>query len=221
MDQKIQLCEGLDRLGIPWNQDQLNLLLRYRDELLLWNPTHGLIGGEGGSRETPSDLIPRHFLDSLAPWPILRPLSFRTILDVGSGAGFPGIPLALFFPEARVVLVEKQKRRCDFLKNVVALLGLTSRVRVEQRAMENLSETFDLVTLRAFAALPRVYGELKRLTAPGGKIAAYKGTRENGHEEMEGMKGLGVSPEGMTLIPLKVPFLEAERHLLLLDPWCP
>lgn len=218
MDQKAQLCEGLDRLGISWSQDQLKLLLQYRDELLLWNPTHGLISGEGGSRETPPDLIPRHFLDSLAPWPVLRSLSFRTLVDVGSGAGFPGIPLALFFPETRVVLVEKQKRRCDFLKNVVALLGLGQRVRVEQRAMENLNETFDLVTLRAFSALPPVFGDLERLTAPGGRIAAYKGTRVNGEEEREGLKNMGIVPAKMELIPLKVPFLEAERHLLLIDP---
>ncbi len=219
MDQKTQLCEGLDRLEIPWTPAHIDLLLRFRDEIRLWNPTHGLISGEGGSREAPADLIPRHFLDALAPWRVLKEQAFRTILDVGSGAGFPGIPLALFLPEAQVVLVEKQKRRCDFLKNAVALLGLGSRVRVEQRAMEHLNETFDLVTLRAFSALPQVYGDLKRLTAPGGRIAAYKGTRENGEEEMAGLQGLGVAPEAMKLIPLQVPFLEAERHLLILDPW--
>jgi 16S rRNA G527 N7-methylase RsmG len=83
--------------------------------------------------------------------------------------------------------------------------------------MENLNETFDLVTLRAFSSVPQVWDDLEKLTASGGRIAAYKGMRNNAEEEMAGLKNRGVSPDRMELIPLKVPFSGAERHLLLIN----
>lgn len=218
MEKREQLCLGLDRLGISWGEEQIKGLLRYLDELLLWNPTHGLVSGEGGSREAPPDLVARHVLDSLAPLSHLQAGPHESLADIGSGAGFPGIPLALFMPETEISLVEKQGRRCNFLRNVVAVLGLKDRVRVEQGAMEKLERTFDIVTLRAFASVPAVYTDLKALTAPGGRIAAYKGIRQKAAEELQLLEKLAEPPRRAELLPLEVPFLDAERSLLLLFP---
>ena len=221
MNRRFELCNGLDRLKINWTEVQVEGILRYLDELLLWNPTHGLVGGAGGSREAPSDLVARHVLDSLAPLMVLTAGHPRTLADIGSGAGFPGIPLALFLPETQVTLVEKQERRCRFLRNAVAVLGLKERIEVEQGAMEHLKKRFDLVVLRAFGALPAVYSDLRALTSPGGRIAAYKGRRERATEEARRLEDLPDPPVEVEIFPLDVPFLKAERNLVLLNPYFP
>jgi 16S rRNA (guanine(527)-N(7))-methyltransferase RsmG len=101
----------------------------------------------------------------------------RTVLDVGSGAGFPGLPLALFLEDSRFVLLERSARKAAFLGNVVALLGLAN-VRVLEMQLSGLEERFDLVTFRAWSPLDRELPALRRVLAPGGTIAAYKGRRQ-------------------------------------------
>ena len=218
MNKREELIRGLDLMEIPHSDVQINGVLKYLDELLLWNPTHGLVSGEGGSREAPPDLVARHILDSLAPLNHLLQGNSRTLGDIGSGAGFPGIPLALFMADTEVTLVEKQGRRCNFLRNAVAVLGLKDRVKVEQRAMEKLNFRFDIVSLRAFADVSAVYGDLRALTAPGGRIAAYKGQRIKAEQEIRRLEGAAEPPCRMELLPLDVPFLKAERTLLLISP---
>ena len=214
MDRRVELRRGLEQLGIGGSKIQEEMILRYLDELLRWNPTHGLVGG----REMPPDLVARHILDSLAPLVYLKAGKHRSLADIGSGAGLPGIPLSLFLPNTQVTLVERQGRRCRFLENVVVALDLKGRVRVEQRAVEDMDGSFDLVTLRAFKALPTVYDDLRALTAIGGRVAAYKGRREKIDEELRRLKELPDPPSKVEILPLNIPFLKAERNLVLLTP---
>ena len=210
------MAEGLKRLGIECPPDRLEALERYRLELERWNRRYGFVKASG------SELVVRHFLDSLAGLPVLRSLSpRRTVLDVGSGAGFPGLPLALFLPDSQVVLLERSASKAAFLTNVVALLGLVN-VRVRELELRRLEERFDLVTFRALSPLDRELPALGRVLAPGGSIVAYKGRRERIEQELE-RAGLreARSPAApaagqLEVVRLEVPFLAEERHLVLL-----
>jgi 16S rRNA (guanine527-N7)-methyltransferase len=134
------------------------------------------------------------------------------VLDVGSGAGFPGLPLALFLQDCEVLLLERSARKAAFLANVVALLGL-GNVRVRELELRSLEGRFGLVTFRAWSPLGRELPGLRRALAPDGWIAAYKGRRERIDQELA---QAGPAAGDAKIVPLQVPFLDEERHLVLL-----
>jgi len=207
------LTEGLQRLAIEHSAEQLEALERYRLELERWNRRYRFVKAAG------RDLVVRHFLDSLAGLPVLRGLSpLGTVLDVGSGAGFPGLPLALFLPGAQVVLLERSERRAAFLDNVVLLLGLRNVevLRQDLRRLRRLpagSRRFELVTFRAFTPLARELASLRAVLAPAGHIVAYKGRRARIEAELA-EACLGPGEAGV--VRLEVPFLGEERHLVII-----
>lgn len=202
------LTQGLAALGLADRPGLAVDLTAYRAEIETWNERLGLV-----SLKTPDDLVVRHLLDSLAPWALLRDLSFGSLVDLGSGAGFPGIPLALTFPQARTVLVERMERRAGFLEATLGVLG-RSDVSVLQRTFEEVKDRFDLVTFRAVFPLDgKLVKKMRRLLHPGGRIAAYKGRREVIEAELT---TLGALADGVEILPVKVPFLDEERHLVIL-----
>ena len=210
------LEEGLIKLGL-YSDRSLSLLNLYIKEIELFNPAYGLV-----KVKDRRELIVRHIFDSLTPLNIIR-RSLETTLkrktplvsDVGSGAGLPGIPLAICMGDAEFTLIERMGRRAGFLRDALAVLGLPN-VRVEETEMEKISLTaegrFDLVVFRAFRPLePAILKGLFRLLSPGGTLAAYKGRRQAIEEEMS--KAPSVAWE---IFPLEVPFLKEERHLVLI-----
>ena len=216
------LEEGLSKLGIGGNSVPL---IQYIEEIELFNPAYGLV-----KVKNRRELIVKHILDSLAPVNMLS--RARRIADVGSGAGLPGIPLAICMPGAEFTLIERMGRRAGFLRDALAVLGLCN-VIVAEDDMKTFSchlaeaERFDLVVYRAFKPLDNeTLKGLLRLLVPGGIIAAYKGRRQSVEEEMMRLtgaaaKGVDLSGAGREnlhweIIPLAVPFLEEERHLLLI-----
>ena len=225
------LEEGLKKLELEGTAaDAAGKLARYIEEIELFNPAYGLV-----KVRDRRELIVRHILDSLAPLGILHRLletrprgtGPRRIADIGSGAGLPGIPLAVCMPGVEFTLVERMGRRAGFLRDALAVLGLPN-VRVEETEMERLSPgpaaRFDLVVFRAFRPLePAILKGISKLLAPGGIIAAYKGRRESLEEEMARAlndleKGSGPFIAAWEALPLEVPFLEEERHLLVIEP---
>lgn len=203
-----RLSDGLTQLGLADRPDLAEALARYQLEIETWNERLGLV-----SLKSPDDLVIKHLLDSLAPWTMLRDLGFASLADLGSGAGFPGIPLALAFPQVRTVLVERMERRAGFLEATLAVLK-RSDIVVLQRTFEEVKDTFDLVTFRAFTPLePKIVKKMRRLLAPRGHIAAYKGRRDVIDAELAALGPLG---EGAQVVPLMVPFLDEERHLVVL-----
>jgi 16S rRNA (guanine527-N7)-methyltransferase len=183
-------------------------LAAYRAEIEIWNERLGLV-----SLKAPDDLVVKHLLDSLASWATLEAFGFGSQVDLGSGAGFPGIPLALTFPQATTVLVERMERRAGFLNATLGVLG-RSDVTVLQRTFEEVKDKFDVVTFRAVFPLDaKLVKKMKRLLNPGGRIAAYKGRREVIDAELA---SLGAQADGAEVIPLKVPFLDEERHLVVI-----
>jgi 16S rRNA (guanine527-N7)-methyltransferase len=194
----------------------LPLLNSYSAEIERHNDALGLVG----SRKR-RDLVIRHILDSLSPLGILRGLMGGAgdsveIADVGSGAGLPGIPLAIALPDRRFALIERKTRRAVFLRNTLAVLGLPNAA-VEEREMEKATRyRFDLIVFRAFRPLePAILKGLFRLLKKGGVLAAYKGRREKIAAEMEAVRAMTGSWES---IPCPVPFLEEERHLVVIRP---
>lgn len=224
------LARGLEELGLESGGVLERALARYLAELELWNPTHGLVNASG------DELVIKHILDSLAPWKILRGLldefaarpggAVASITDLGTGAGLPGIPLALAMPEMRVRLVERMGKRVSFLESMKALLPLPNAEIVESEA-ERAPGPHALSTFRAF----RPFSEIKLFravwarTAPGGAFAAYKGKPETAAGELRALCdqlgsaadiSLRQAAENAEILELKVPFLDDPRCLVIL-----
>jgi 16S rRNA (guanine527-N7)-methyltransferase len=205
-----------DRLITPRREEIFSLLARYITEIELYNPALSLVG-----TDERQGLIIRHILDSLAPLGYISRLAAECgprIADVGSGAGLPGIPLAIVMPDAEFTLIERKGRRAGFLRNTQTALGLTN-VSVEEAEMEK-TETgrFSLVTFRAFKPLePKIFKKLFRLCGEGGCLAAYKGRREKIEIEMTALeKALPDMVGRWEFIRCPVPLLDEERHLLVI-----
>jgi 16S rRNA (guanine527-N7)-methyltransferase len=203
-----------DLLGGSNADRVLSLLNKYIEEIERFNPSLGLVGVTERR-----ELVIRHILDSLAPLGILRRLVRLTSLqvaDVGSGAGLPGIPLAIAMPDCSFTLIERKTRRAEFLRNTLPALGLPN-AKVEEREMEKAPRfRFGIIVFRAFHPLePAILKRLFRLLIPGGALAAYKGRQEKIAMEMGDVSDLTGSWE---LIPCPVPFLDEERHLVIIRP---
>ncbi|MDR1420608.1 MAG: 16S rRNA (guanine(527)-N(7))-methyltransferase RsmG [Treponema sp.] len=219
------LTDGLVQLGLenPGVGDLLgpringisSLLVRYLEEIERFNPAFGLTGTKDRN-----GLVVRHVLDSLAPLGIIRRLldsqaaASGGIADVGSGAGFPGIPLALALPRHSFTLIERKEKRAAFLRGTLAALGL-SNVTVEECEMEKAAPgRFGLVVSRAFHPLDRkLLKKLFRLCGSGGVLAAYKGRKEKIAEEIAALEGMNIRIDA---VPCPVPFLDEERHILII-----
>lgn len=200
----------------------LPLLTRYIDEIERFNPAYGLAAVK--NRE---ELVSRHILDSLAPLGIIAELLEEAgkpvrqaaengravqIADLGSGAGLPGIPLAIALPEVRFTLIERMGRRAGFLRNSIAVLALDN-VTVEELEMERAAPgRFDMVCFRAFRPLEApLLKAAFRLLVPGGILAAYKGRKKAVEAEIA---AAWAGP--WDCLPCPVPGLDEERHLLAL-----
>jgi len=220
-----ELCRndsGADRLIGPRREEILSLLIKYITEIELCNPALGLVGTNDRQ-----ELITRHILDSLAPLGLITqiitkhidPAARLQIADVGSGAGLPGIPLAIVMPDAEFTLIERKGRRAGFLRNTQTALGL-SRVTVEEAEMEKAPPgRFDVVTFRAFKPLePKIVKKLLRLCAEGGVLAAYKGRREKIDDEIAALETVWKQNKALVweVFPCSVPFLDEERHLVVI-----
>jgi len=209
----------IDTLIAPRYEEIISLLASYIAEIELFNPAYGLV-----RVHDTQELIIKHILDSLAPLGIIYRLlaqadcgSAARIADVGSGAGLPGIPLAICLPQCTVTLIERMGRRAGFLWNTKAGLDL-SNITVEEGEIERTAPgNFRLVAFRAFKPLePKLLKSLFRACAGGGILAAYKGRREKIAQEMAPLEKLCGSWEA---IPCTVPFLDEERNLLVIRPF--
>jgi 16S rRNA (guanine527-N7)-methyltransferase len=191
------------------------LLNRYCNEIELFNPAYGLV-----SVKDRVELAVKHILDSLAPLGIIKQLisgcRFPRIADVGSGAGFPGIPLALALPDVSFTLIERMGRRAGFLRNTAAVLPLPNVEVLESTAEQAPPEIADIVCFRALRPLePKILRVLFRLLKPGAWLAAYKGRRETILTEISPLSLTQQNAE-WRVIPCRVPFLDDERNLLLI-----
>lgn len=168
------------RLGLSLSPPTRDRFARYRELLLAWNDRAGLT-----AVTDPAEVERRHFGESLALLAVLRSAALlpaaATVVDLGTGGGFPGLPLALADPTLRVTLIEAQGRRCAFLRTVVDELALADVTVVQARAEEAgrdpaLREHFDVAVARALAPLPVLLEYAVPLLRPGGLLACPKGS---------------------------------------------
>ena len=197
-----RLDAGLSALGIALDERAIARLLDYVDLLERWNAAYNLT-----AVRDPAEMVTRHLVDSLA---ILPYVSGATLADLGSGAGLPGIPLAIAAPARETLLVDSNGKKARFLREAVRRLDL-EHVRVAESRVEDVAGTFECITARAFASLADMLGWGGHLLAPGGVWLAMKG-RVDAAE-------LDAVPAGFRverIVALNVPGLDAERHLVIL-----
>jgi 16S rRNA (guanine527-N7)-methyltransferase len=160
-------------LGLP--ETLLARLSAYLDLLLRWNARTNLT-----AVRVPEEIVTRHFGESLFAARQILPAGNSSLTpdtrlaDVGSGAGFPGLPIKLWVPQVQVALIESQQKKATFLREVVRALGLTG-VEVRCTRAEQVTETFDLVTLRAVESFDAIVAVAARLVRPGGRLGLLIG----------------------------------------------
>jgi len=178
-------------------------LSAYLDELEKWNSAYNLTAVRDRRQ-----MVVRHLLDSLVLTPHLR----TPLLDVGSGAGLPAIPLAIAHPSLVVTALDSNGKKARFMRHVKRVLGLDNLTVAECRAESFHGEgTFDAIVSRAFASLGHFARVTEPLLAPGGRWLAMKGKLED--EELDSLPG-GVRLD--QVVPLAVPGLDEARHLIVL-----
>lgn len=163
---------GASKLKVPLSDLQAEKLLQYLDVLLKWNKVHNLC-----ANATYDHMVAYHLLDSIS---VAGSINCRgkNIIDIGTGAGFPGIPLAIAEPSCKVTLLDSKAKKIAFLNHVVNALSLNN-IEVQLSRVENYlplqpNVGFDLVISRAFASLKNFVNLSARLCAPSGKIVAMK-----------------------------------------------
>ena len=189
-------------------QAQQRQLVDYVQLLARWNRVHNLT-----AVKTPSKMIGRHLLDSLSISPYLQG---DTLLDVGAGAGLPGIPLAIVHPGLSVTLIDSVQKKTHFMTIAAGTLGLCN-VRVMHGRVEAADDLgqFAMVTARAFADVEFLCGVAAARLEPGGQVLAMTGVAPN-HEQMESLARL-TAYTGPQTHKLCVPGEQGERNLVILD----
>lgn len=201
----LTLADGLAQLNLSLPPATQQKLLDYVALVQKWNKVYNLTAVREAEK-----MLTHHLLDSLAVVPHVA--TAKTILDVGSGAGLPGIPLALALPDAHVTLLDSNHKKAAFLNQVVIELKLSNATVVCERVEKyQQKQLFNVVVSRAFSDLPEFVALAGGLVAPGGMLLAMKGVHP--FEEIAQLKG-GFQLSGVT--PLAVPGLDAERHLVFL-----
>lgn len=196
------LIEGLQRMDLALSDQVIDQLMTYLDLVEKWNRVYNLTA----IRER-EEMIKLHFLDSLS---ILKHVHVKNILDVGSGAGFPGIVLAITKPELKVTVMDSVNKKTTFMQQVKSELSLMNLDVVNSRVEDYQPTTlFEAVTSRAFSNLKNMMSLTQHTLQKEGVWLAMKS--KDVKQEVEAFE-----KNQYTLIPLEVPFINAERYLVIL-----
>ncbi|MGQ0577532.1 MAG: 16S rRNA (guanine(527)-N(7))-methyltransferase RsmG [Betaproteobacteria bacterium] len=207
MSQAAQLLrQGIADLGLALPQSTTERLLEYLALLAKWNRVYNLTA----IREE-RKWVSHHLLDSLA---VVPHLPAGGLVDVGSGAGLPGIPIALACPDRQVTLLDSNQKKGAFLNQSSTELALTNvKVLIERAESYRPATAFDVVISRAFSSIAEFIELAGHLCKPGGVLVAMKGARPDAE-----IAQLPQAWRAETIIPLRVPQLDAQRHLVMLRP---
>lgn len=200
------LAQGVAAMRLTISDEQQNNLLNYLYLLKKWNKTYNLT-----ALRNESQMLSHHVLDSLTLLPYLT--NARSLIDVGSGGGMPGIPVAICCPDLELTLVDANSKKTTFLQQAVIELGLKNVAVRTQRVENILDKQVDIVTSRAFAALVDFVSWTRHLLNERGYWLAMKGV----YPHME----LCMLPEDIHVYQIdevSVPTINAERHIVLLRP---
>ncbi|MGE0582596.1 MAG: 16S rRNA (guanine(527)-N(7))-methyltransferase RsmG [Steroidobacteraceae bacterium] len=202
--ERARLIEAAGTLGVALDAARAMQLLRLLDELARWNKTYNLT-----SVDDRAGMFTHHLLDSLS---IAVHVAGETVADVGTGAGFPGLPLAIVQPARRFTLIDSNNKKIRFVAHAARTLGLANveplHARVEDLAP---AAAYDTVVARAFAPLPRLLAQVRPLCGPGTRVLAMKSARLD-----EELRELDADWRLGEVVALQVPGLEASRVLAML-----
>jgi 16S rRNA (guanine527-N7)-methyltransferase len=206
MNLEPQIAEGLSAMGLDLPPQSHRLLAAYIALIAKWNRVHNLTA----VRE-PEQMVVLHLLDSLSVLPHLG--GAKTLLDVGTGAGLPGIPLAIARPDLEVALLDASHKKASFLTQAKAELGLANVSVACERVEEwKPGRAFDVVVSRAFSDLADFVSQARHLVAPAGQMLAMKGVHP-----FEEIAKVPASHRVAGVVELRVPTLDAKRHLVFLE----
>lgn len=196
------LRRGLPELGIPADEALVGAFAAYLRLLAEWNENINLTG----IRE-PAAMVPLHILDSLTARPFLQG---ERIVDVGCGAGLPGIPLALMEPARHFTLVDGTLKKIRFVQQAITDLGLANAEALHARIEDHKPvPLYDTVICRALSSLPEFVRQAGRVVAPGGQLLAMKGKRPSGE-----LNTLPAGWRAAAVTPVSIPGLDVERHII-------
>jgi len=197
-------------IGVALNTKELALFSSYYGLLRFWNKKINLF-----APCSPEELVIKHFVDSLAPLNVCKIVG-KAMLDIGSGAGFPALPIAIIAHSTQITLVESLRKKTSFLHQVVATLSLEN-VQIVKERVENHSPAagYDIIVSRAAFPLTRLLEITPRLLAEKGTLLAMLGRiqsdKHKEHSELAARQGLSLA----SCFPYTLPFLEQQRNILL------
>ena len=203
--------------GVQLNAKQLAALERYEKELLTWNAKYNLTA----IRE-PAQIRSKHFLDSISSALALRGSTCRKIVDVGTGAGFPGIPLKIIMPEIQLTLVDSVEKKIMFCRHIVETLQLKGVQCIKARAeepgrMTQHREQYDWACGRAVAVLPVLLEYLLPLVSVGGHVLAMKGESAAAEVQQSDYASRLLGGRLRQLIPVTLPGVVEQHYLVVID----
>ena len=208
------LHQGARQLGIELSEQQLASFDLYQRELLKWNAKTNLI-----SENTSGKIVTRHFLDSLTATKFITNQTAR-IVDIGCGAGFPGLPLKIALPSLQLYLLETNRKKVSFLKHIIRLLNLGATLTLHDRT-ENIvrtntwKEKFDIVISRAALKLPDLLSLSDYFLASGGLLIALKGQDVASELELSLAKGNPSTIYQIFQHDISLPLLGPPRKIII------
>jgi 16S rRNA (guanine527-N7)-methyltransferase len=214
LENKNLLMEGAKGFGIYLDGKEIESFELYLKELLKWNQKVNLTG-----IRTEKGIVLKHFLDSLSVCPHLPSIS--SLLDIGSGAGFPGIPLKIVLPSLEITLIDSIRKKVDFQRHIIRMLGLKGMEAIHGRVQDkeilhSMGGRFDLVISRAFTDLQNLLLLSFPFVKKGGIVLAMKGELDN--KEIRLFSEIEKTRYQLQkTIPLSLPFGDFKRTILLFE----
>ncbi|MDG1694156.1 MAG: 16S rRNA (guanine(527)-N(7))-methyltransferase RsmG [Porticoccaceae bacterium] len=202
-DRQQELQAGINTLGLDCTSQQEEKLLKYLELLERWNKAYNLT-----AIRDPIQMVRLHLLDSLAIHPYIQ--AGREIIDVGTGPGLPGIPLAILNPNINFTLLDSNGKKTRFLFQAISDLSLVNAREVNQR-VENFQpqKTYDIVLSRAFSAISDMLNQCDHLVSDTGYFLAMKGKKPDSE-----LSQITKAYKVVDLSEVKVPQIDSERHLI-------
>ena len=198
------LKAGLEELGLGYSEKQVEAFITYLEELKKWNGAYNLT-----ALKTDRDIIIKHFLDSLLFAKALPP-EVLTLADIGTGAGFPGIPIKIMFPDLTVFLIEPTQKKAIFLRHICSKLRLKNVEIIDKRIEEVKGLQVDVAVTRALYSVKEFIQKTKDILNKHGILILSKGPGLE--KELE-----GIDQNGISISDFRLPFENIVRHMVVVS----